>query len=58
MIKANTNIGITASASAPEVLLQNFIKLLKENYTVNVNEAEYIPENVIFKIPQNLKAPL
>ena len=56
MIKKNTNIGITASASAPEILLQNFIKLLKKNYDVNVNEADYIQEDVVFKIPQNIKA--
>jgi 4-hydroxy-3-methylbut-2-enyl diphosphate reductase len=56
MIKQNINIGITASASAPEILLQNLIKLLKKNYDVYVNEAEYIPEDVIFKIPQNIRA--
>ena len=55
LIKKNINIGITASASAPEILLQNFIKLLKKNYSVHVNEAEYLPEDVVFKIPQNLK---
>ena len=56
MIKNNINLGITASASAPEVLVQNFIKLLKKNYTVNVNEAGYKAEDVVFKIPQNIKA--
>ena len=32
------NIGITASASAPEILVQNFIQLLKENFTTIVYE--------------------
>ena len=56
MIVNYQNIGITASASAPEILLQKFITLLKKSYNVNVNEAEYLPENVIFRIPQNIKA--
>ena len=56
IIKQNSNIGITASASAPEILLQNFIKLLKKNYNVNINEEEYTPEDVVFKIPQNIRA--
>ena len=52
----NTNIGITASASAPEILVQNFIIILKKKYDVLVHEQEYVSENVIFKIPQQLKA--
>ena len=50
------NIGLTASASAPEILVQNFIDILKINYKVIVNEPNYIQENVNFKIPQQLKA--
>ena len=56
MIVNNSNIGITASASAPEILVQNFIKLLQINYTVQVKESDYILEDVVFKIPQNIKA--
>jgi len=56
IIKQNSNIGITASASAPEILLQNFIKLLKKNYNINIFEEEYTPEDVAFKIPQNIRA--
>ena len=55
MINGNSNIGITASASAPEILVQNFIELLKNNYSIKVNEAEYTSEDVVFKIPQNIK---
>ena len=50
------NIGLTASASAPEILVQNFINLLREKYTIKVFEPEYMQENVNFKIPQQLKA--
>ena len=49
------NIGLTASASAPEILVQNFIKILKKKYDVLVCEQHYIPENISFKIPQQLK---
>ena len=49
------NIGITASASAPEILVQNFIEILKQKFSVIVNEENYETENVIFKIPQQLK---
>ena len=49
------NIGLTASASAPEILVQNFIKILKKKHDVLVCEQDYIPESVNFKIPQQLK---
>ena len=56
IIKNIQSLGITASASAPEVLVQNFITFLKENYTINMHEPEYIREDINFKIPQQLKA--
>ena len=49
------SLGITASASAPEVLVQDFIQYLKENYTINMLEPEYIREDINFNIPQQLK---
>ena len=49
------NVGITASASAPEIIVQNFIKLLKKNYNVILKQENYIKENVFFKIPEQLK---
>ena len=56
MIGKVKNIGLTASASAPEILVQNFIDNLKKKFDIKVHEPEFIPENVIFKIPQQLKA--
>ena len=50
------SIGLTASASAPEILVQNFIKFLKQKYKIKIHEPTYTPENVNFKIPQQLKA--
>ena len=49
------NIGITASASSPEVLVKKLIDKLKRNFTINVNEANYQKETVYFKVPQKLK---
>ena len=49
------NLGLTASASAPEILVQNFINFLQKNYKINVHESDYIPENISFKIPPQLK---
>ena len=49
------NIGITASASAPEILVQDFIKDLEKNYQVILHESNYIKENVNFNIPHKLK---
>ena len=55
LVKDIQSLGITASASAPEVLVQNFISFLQENYTINMHEPEYIREDINFKIPQQLK---
>ena len=55
-LKNILSIGITASASAPEILVQNFIKLVKKNYNIKLYEEDYIKENVFFKIPQDLKS--
>ena len=54
-LKHISNIGITASASAPEILVQDFIKLIGKSYRIRVHEEEYEKENVFFKIPQHLK---
>ena len=48
------SIGLTASASAPEILLQNFIKFLKKNCDIELIELEHLKEKVNFNIPQKL----
>ncbi len=50
------NIGITASASSPEILVKKLIENLKRNFEVNINEAHYQKEDVYFKVPQKLKS--
>jgi 4-hydroxy-3-methylbut-2-enyl diphosphate reductase len=50
---ANT-IGISSGASAPEILVDNFINDLKKRFTINIDEVEIIKEDVVFKIPKKL----
>jgi len=45
------NIGITAGASAPEILVKNLIKKIKSNYDVLIDEMNGVEENIIFKLP-------
>ena len=47
-------IGISSGASAPEILVENFINSLKETYKINIEEVEIIKEEVTFKIPGKL----
>ena len=47
-------IGISSGASAPEILVNNFIDSLKNKYEVEIKEVEIIKENITFKIPNKL----
>jgi len=44
-------IGITAGASAPEILVKNLIKKIKRNYDVLIDEMNGVEETIIFKLP-------
>ena len=50
-------VGVTAGASAPEELVQGLIQRLGELFEIRVSELETVPENVQFKLPQELTAP-
>ena len=54
LIEKSNTIGISSGASAPEILVNNFIESLKKRFTVNIDEVEAIKENVVFKIPKKL----
>jgi len=54
LIEKSKTIGISSGASAPEILVNNFINNLKKRFTVNIDEIEAIKENVVFKIPKKL----
>ena len=49
-----TTIGISSGASAPEILVEEFINELKKEFTLEIEEVEIIKENITFKIPGKL----
>jgi 4-hydroxy-3-methylbut-2-enyl diphosphate reductase len=52
-----TSIGITAGASAPEVLIAEVIDAFHARYDVTVEMVETAVENVEFKVPRVLREP-
>ena len=48
------NIGISSGASAPEVLVMEFIDKVKERADIEINEIEVAKEDIVFKIPNKL----
>ena len=53
-IDACKTIGISSGASAPEILVEEFIKNLKKKYQIEIKNTEVIKEDVTFKIPGKL----
>ena len=51
-----STLGITAGASAPEVLVQELIDSLSAQFNVTVEERNIIDENVTFSLPRALSA--
>ena len=47
-------IGISSGASAPEILVEEFIQELKKEFTIEIEEVEIIKEDITFKIPGKL----
>ncbi|WP_417727083.1 4-hydroxy-3-methylbut-2-enyl diphosphate reductase [Roseovarius sp.] len=52
-----SSIGITAGASAPEVLVNEVIDAFRARYDVTVEVIETAQENVEFKVPRVLREP-
>lgn len=50
-----TTIGITAGASAPEVLVQSVVSHLKTLGVTDVNELAGCEENTVFEVPRELR---
>ncbi|MDO9733071.1 4-hydroxy-3-methylbut-2-enyl diphosphate reductase [Glaesserella parasuis] len=50
-----TTIGITAGASAPEILVQSVVEHLKTLGVTKVEELEGCEENTIFEVPRELR---
>jgi 4-hydroxy-3-methylbut-2-enyl diphosphate reductase len=49
-------VGITAGASAPEVLVREVVDALAERFEVTAEEADHTPERMTFKLPRELVA--
>jgi len=47
-------IGISSGASAPEILVDNFINKIKTKFNVKINEVEIVKENIVFNVPSKL----
>jgi 4-hydroxy-3-methylbut-2-enyl diphosphate reductase len=54
LIENSNTIGISSGASAPEILVDNFLNELKNRFTVSIDEVEIIKEDVVFKVPKKL----
>ena len=52
-----SSMGITAGASAPEVLINEVVDAFKDRYDVTVEMVETAVENVEFKVPRVLREP-
>ena len=49
-------LGITAGASAPELLVREVIDALRERFDVTEEIADHTPERMVFKLPRELVA--
>lgn len=49
-------VGITAGASAPEVLVDQLVSYLSELYQQEPNEVDGVEENIVFSMPKELRA--
>ncbi|OUS21052.1 4-hydroxy-3-methylbut-2-enyl diphosphate reductase [Rhodobacterales bacterium 59_46_T64] len=54
---AITSVGITAGASAPELLVDEVLDAFKERFDVRIELVETAQENVEFKVPRVLRVP-
>jgi 4-hydroxy-3-methylbut-2-enyl diphosphate reductase len=51
-----STVGVTAGASAPEVLVREVLEALAERFTVTEETVDHTPERMIFKLPRELVA--
>jgi 4-hydroxy-3-methylbut-2-en-1-yl diphosphate reductase len=53
-LEGASSVGVTAGASAPELLVQGLIDRLAEDFDVTVEEVDTVRETVSFKLPRAL----
>ncbi|MET3724101.1 4-hydroxy-3-methylbut-2-enyl diphosphate reductase [Sphingomonas trueperi] len=51
-----TKVGISAGASAPEVLVREVVERIGTQFAVTEREVETVEESVVFKLPRGLEA--
>jgi 4-hydroxy-3-methylbut-2-enyl diphosphate reductase len=49
-------LGLTAGASAPEVLVREVVDALRERFAVTEEQSDHTPERMVFKLPRELVA--
>lgn len=54
-LKSIKSVGITAGASAPDILIQEVVEAFSDHYEVSVEYVETVQENVNFKVPRILR---
>ena len=45
-------IGLTAGASAPDILVKNVIRKLEDKFDLDVEEVAITKEDIVFKLPR------
>jgi len=55
-INNDATIGLTAGASAPELLVREFIEYFKTRFDVTEEQTEVVEENITFKLPRGLES--
>lgn len=55
MVEGIRTLGVTAGASAPEVLVEEVVAAFRDRFAVEVEEIETRKENVSFKLPRELR---
>jgi 4-hydroxy-3-methylbut-2-enyl diphosphate reductase len=51
-----STLGLTAGASAPELLVREVVDALRERFAVTEEETDHSPERMVFKLPRELVA--
>ena len=54
-IEGVSSVGVTAGASAPEVLVNGVLDAFRERYAVEIERVVTAEENVSFKMPRVLR---
>ncbi len=54
IVRANETVGLTAGASAPEVLMEEVIASFRDRYDIALKEVAVTQENIEFNVPRAL----